>query len=75
MCVLGQREPREIVTFTFSILSNQSDSLPSEILPSLFTQCFQYGIVLGIEEEVDDDPSAIVASLATSVVCCYHTNS
>ena len=66
---LGHRDAREVITFTFSILSNQSDSIPSEILPSVFTRCFQYAVILGIEETVKDDPSSIVSSLTASVVC------
>lgn len=61
-----QRDPREIVTFTFSILSNQSDCIPLEILPSLFKRCFQYAVMLGVGDEVNDDPSSSVASLTDS---------
>jgi len=67
--ILGQRDPREIITFTFSILSNQSDSLPAEILPALFKRSYLYGVVLGLEEEDHSDPSAIINSLTASVVC------
>ena len=68
ICSLGHRDAREVITFTFSILSNQNDSIPSEILPSVFTQCFQYAIILGMEE-TDNDPSSIVSSLTASAVC------
>ncbi|XP_065890266.1 uncharacterized protein [Dysidea avara] len=62
-----QRDPREIIAFTFSILANQSDSLPAEILPSLFKRSFQYGVILGLEEEDHSDPSTIIKSLTASV--------
>lgn len=68
---LGQRDPREIISFTFSILSNQSDCVQSEVLPSLFTRCFQYAMILGVEEDVTEDPSSIVTSLTNSVVCWH----
>ena len=70
--ILGQRDPREIINFTFSILSNQSDCIPSEILPSLFTRCYQYAMILGVEEEVKDDPTSVVASLTDSVVSSHY---
>lgn len=70
--ILGQQDPREIITFTFSILSNQSDCIPSEILPSLFKRCFQYAVMLGVEDEVNDNPSSIVASLTDSAVRCHN---
>ena len=70
--LLGQRDPREIINFTFSILSNQSDCIPSEILPSLFTRCYQYAMILGLEEEVKDDPTSVVVALTDSVVCSHY---
>jgi len=66
---LGQRDPREIITFTFSIWANQGDSLPAEILPLLFKRSFEYGVILGLEEVDQSDPTTIVKSLTASVVC------
>ena len=73
--LLGQRDPREIINFTFSILSNQSDCIPSEILPSLLTRCYQYAMILGVEGEVKDDPTSVVAALTDSAVCSHYVTS
>ena len=67
-CILGQRDPREVIAFTFSILANQSDFLPAEILPSLFKRSFEYGVILGLEEEDHSDSTIIINSLTASVV-------